>query len=88
MHEFSIMNNLMNQIRELANHEGGGRIVGVKVRFGALSGMSSEHFREHFIAIADHSIGSGVVLHMESSQDIYDPNATAIVLDGIEIETN
>jgi Zn finger protein HypA/HybF involved in hydrogenase expression len=88
MHESSIIHNLINQIRALANQEGGGRIVGVKVRFGALSGMSPEHFRRHFIAVADHSIGSDVVLHMESSQDIYDPNATAIVLDGIEIETN
>ena len=88
MHESSMMNNLINQIIELANHEGGGRIVSVKVRFGALSGMSPEHFRQHFDAVADQSLGSGVVLHMESSQDIYDPNATAIVLDGIEIEAN
>lgn len=88
MHESSIMTGLINQIRELATREGGGRIVGVKVRLGALSAMSPDHFRDHFSAAADHSLGSGVVLHVESSEDIHDANALAVVLDGIEIESN
>ena len=88
MHEWSMMRNLIDQIRDIADQAGGGRVVGVKVRLGALSAMSAAHFREHFMVAADHMIGSDVALDVETSEDLQGSNATDVVLAGVEIETN
>ena len=86
MHEMSLMNNLMNQIDAVASREGAERVVAVKVRLGALSHMSPDHFREHFAMASMGGIADSAELDIETSDDQQDPFAMDVVLDVVEIE--
>jgi len=85
MHEASLMRDLMRKIHELAEREGGGRIIAVRVWLGALSHMSPAHFREHFDESSAGSLAEGAELRIESSDDITDEHAEHIMLQGIEL---
>jgi len=62
MHEFSLINDLMRKIDAIAREQGARRVVGVKVRVGALSHFSPDHFREHFEAAAIGTIAETAML--------------------------
>jgi len=88
MHEMSLMNNLMNQIDAVASREGAERVVAIKVRLGALSHMSPDHFREHFAMASIGGIADSAELDIETSDDQQDPFAMDVVLDAVEIEVS
>ena len=52
MHERALMEDLLRKIEAEVDGAGGGRVTRVRVRLGALSHFSVEHFREHFTAAA------------------------------------
>ena len=87
MHEASLMKGLMNRLHEIAAAENATRVTGVSVWLGALSHMSREHFREHFVAAARGSLAEGAVLRITLSQDTGHPSAQDIVLEDVELET-
>ena len=66
MHEFSLINDLMWKIDAIAREQGARRVVGVKVRLGALSHISPDHFREHFEAAATGTIAEAARLDFET----------------------
>lgn len=86
MHEASLMRDLMQKINALASAEGAERVVGVHVWLGALSHMSADHFREHFVQTSGGTIAEGASLNIEVSTDIDDANAQALLLRSIEVE--
>jgi hydrogenase nickel incorporation protein HypA/HybF len=86
MHEFSLIADLIRKIQSIACEHGAEKIIGVKVRLGALSHTSPEHFREHFVQIAQGTIAEGAEIDIEVSTDLTDPYAQTIILDAIEIE--
>ena len=87
MHEHHLMNDLMRRIGRAAEAHGGERVVAVSVWLGALSHMSPEHFREHFIRASAGSVAEGARLDIAASDDIHDSAAADVLLRGIEIET-
>lgn len=86
MHEAGLMRDLMRKITDLAAAEGARRVTGVTVWLGALSHMSPAHFREHFDQAAAGTLAEGARLTCETSADIGDPHAEAILLRSIETE--
>ncbi len=86
MHEFSLIANLLQKIDELANKEQAGRVVGVKVKLGALAHISADHFRGHFVHGTIGTKAEGARLDVEVSLNTNDPNAQDILLDSIEVE--
>lgn len=85
MHEFSLMADLLRKIERLAKDAGAGRVTAVKVKLGALSHMTPDHFREHFEQATVGTIAENAKLDVEQSGDQYDPNAQDILLESVDI---
>jgi hydrogenase nickel incorporation protein HypA/HybF len=86
MHEFSLIAGLMYKIESIARALHSRKISGVKVRLGALSHLSADHFREHFIHAAKRTVAEGARLDIEVMKDTTDRHAHEIVLEGVEVE--
>jgi len=87
MHEASLIRDLIAKVTTLAAAQGAVRVTRVSVWLGALSHMSPQHFHEHFATDARGTIADGAALDIETSSDIGDPNAEALLLRSIEVET-
>lgn len=85
MHEFSLMADLLRKIDRLALEQKAEKVVGVKVRLGALSHISAGHFREHFEEGVKGTKADGARLDIRVSQDAKDPHAQDILLESIEV---
>lgn len=86
MHEASLMRNLIRKITMVAQAQGAERVTGVRVRLGALSHMSPQHFREHFTHGARGTMAEGARLEIEIMTAADDPLAQKVILDSIEVE--
>ena len=86
MHEMSLMNSLMNKIEAIAAQQSAKKVVGVKVKLGALSHMSPDHFTEHFNQAAAGTISEQARLDITVATDQEAADAQDIVLESIEVE--
>jgi len=86
MHEASLMIALMRRIEAVAAQEEAGRVTAVRVRLGALSHMSPEHFRKHWDVAAHGSIAQDAALAIEVSEDLSDPTAQDVTLLSLDVE--
>ena len=86
MHEFSLIADLMKKIYVIAHRENAERIVSVRVQLGALSHISPDHFRRHFVIAAHGTPANGARLEIEVSSDVSDTNAQDILLKSVEVE--
>ncbi len=85
MHEDSLMADLLNKIEAVARDNGGGRVVSIRVKFGALSHITRELFEEHFLMKTRGTPVEGARLKVEQMTDTADPNAQEIMLESIEL---
>lgn len=86
MHEQSLMNDLMNKINSISKLQNNKKIVCVKIKLGALSHISAEHFREHFVISSKGSSAENAQLDIEEMINPDDPNAQEIILESVEVE--
>jgi hydrogenase nickel incorporation protein HypA/HybF len=86
MHETALIANLIKKIDQIARANDAKKVIGVKVKLGALSEISPGHFREHFVAESPGTIAEGASLEIEVSDDINDPEALSIVLKDVVVE--
>lgn len=85
MHEFSLMADLLRKIEQLAKDADANKVTAVKVRLGALSHITPDHFREHFEEAIVGTVADGAKLDVEQCDDEHDPNAQDILLDSVDI---
>ena len=84
MHEFSLINDLLKKIHQLAFEQQPNAIQSVTVELGALSHISAEHFREHFgHAVAGTDL-ENIDLMVECNEDVRSPTAQDIILKSID----
>ena len=76
----------MNKLESISKTYHGKKLLSVKVKLGALSHISADHFREHFIHAVRGTAAEGAQLEVETSQDEKDPHAQEIILDSVEME--
>ena len=90
MHESSLMTGLVHTAEKAARDAGAARVASIRVRVGALSGMSPEHLKEHFDESAAGTMLSGASLEIEYGPEgpdaIDDPAAQGVLLLGIDVE--
>ena len=86
MHEASLMSGLMTKLESLAREQHAKRVKRVRVRLGALSHFSAEHFREHFEHASRGTLAEHALLDIELSTDIADPRAQDVVLESFDVE--
>jgi len=86
MHEKRLMDDLMREIALRAQAEGARRVTRVRVRLGALSHFTGEHFREHFEDVARGTIAEGARVEAEVGVDPTEPAAQSVVLEELDVE--
>jgi hydrogenase nickel incorporation protein HypA/HybF len=86
MHEQSLMADLMRKINAIGEEQQAKKITRVKVKLGALSHISADHFREHFVLAARGGCAEKAHLDIEILTDLDDPYAQDIMLDSVEVE--
>ena len=79
------MADLLRKIEQLGKDAKTDKVTGVKVKLGALSHITPDHFREHFEAVIVGTIAEGATLEIEQSDDQSDPNAQDILLESVDI---
>ena len=60
MHEFSLIKDLIHKITKIAHEQHASKVLSVTVKIGALSHISPDHFREHFIHASHGTITEGL----------------------------
>lgn len=86
MHEMSLISGLMNKIDAVARAHDAPRVRGVRVWLGALSHISADHFREHFVQGAKGTRAEGARLEIDVSSDTSDPQAQDILLRSVDVD--
>ena len=79
------MDDLVRKLLSVAEQEDG-RISRVRVRLGALSHFTPEHFREHFEDATRGTRAEGAAVEATVANDPADPQAMGVVLDSIDFE--
>lgn len=85
MHEFSLMADLLRKIEQLAKDADADKVMAVKVKLGALSHITPDHFREHFEEAVVGTVADGAILEVAQCKDEHDPNAQYILLESVDI---
>jgi len=85
MHELSLLNDIFGEINRIARENNADRVLGVKIRLGALSHISAEHFREHFEDAAKGTILENTGLEIVEDRDPEAPDAQEMILESIEL---
>ena len=86
MHEQALMNDLMRKIEAEVRSEGGRQVTRIRVRLGALSHFTADHFREHFVDASRGTVAEGAAVEVELAADPTEKNAAGVVLESIELE--
>jgi hydrogenase nickel incorporation protein HypA/HybF len=86
MHETALVRDIVHRIEDLARSAGARRVTRAKIWLGALSQISLEHFREHFVIEARDSLAAGAVLEIAVSDDPHDPHAQDVRLESVDID--
>ncbi len=85
MHEFTLMADLLKKIENIAKENDSDRVLSVRVKLGALSHISADHFREHFEHAIRGTVAEGAKLDVEELTDESSPDAGDIMLDSVEV---
>jgi hydrogenase nickel incorporation protein HypA/HybF len=86
MHEKHLTEDLIRKLESLAAGEGGARVIRIRVRLGALSHFTPEHFREHFEDAARGTLAEGAEIQAELGADPGAPGAQGVLLETVELE--
>lgn len=86
MHEQALMRDLVGRIDELAVEEDATAVTRIRVRLGALSHFTPEHFREHFEDAARGTRAEGAEVEATLCEDATAIDAAGVVLETIELE--
>lgn len=84
MHERALMNDLM---RKIESESAGARVMCVRVRLGALSHFTPEHFREHFEDASRGTVAEGARVEAELRSDPTEAAAQGVVLVSLDVAT-
>ena len=85
MHEYSLLKDLIHKIETIAHENKTQKVLGVRVKLGALSHISPDHFREHFTHAVVGTLAEGARVEIETLTDMSDPHAQDIILDSVEL---
>ena len=86
MHEKHLTEDLVRELEAIAAREGGTRVTRIRVRLGALSHFTPDHFGEHFEDAARGTVAEGATVQAELSSDVTDPGAQGVLLETVEFE--
>jgi hydrogenase nickel incorporation protein HypA/HybF len=62
------------------------RVTRIRVRLGALSHFTPQHFREHFVDASRGTLAEGAAVETRARTDPTDADAQGVVLESIDVE--
>jgi hydrogenase nickel incorporation protein HypA/HybF len=86
VHEKHLTEDLVRELESIATAEGARRVTRIRVRLGALSHFTPEHFREHFDLAAAGTAAEGADVQAELTTDPTAPGAQDVLLETVELE--
>ena len=85
MHELSLIKDLIRKITTIAREQHASKVLSVTVKIGALSHISHDHFRDHFVLASRGTISEGARLNIEFMTDVTDPQSQEVLIENIEV---
>jgi hydrogenase nickel incorporation protein HypA/HybF len=86
VHEKHLTEDLVRELETLASAEEGTRVTRIRVRLGALSHFTPDHFREHFEDAARGTLAEGALVEAELMTDPTASGAQGVLLETVELE--
>jgi hydrogenase nickel incorporation protein HypA/HybF len=80
------MDDLMREIDARARAERAARVTRIRVRLGALSHFTAEHFREHFELASQGTLAEGAAVEAELGTSPTEPHAQGVLLAELDVE--
>jgi Zn finger protein HypA/HybF involved in hydrogenase expression len=85
VHETGLVRRLVEAARRIAAAEGGGHILEVAVKVGALTGISAAHLRDHWVEEVRGTPLEGAELKVACSDDPTDADADGVILESVQL---
>ncbi len=86
MHEASLVSNLIQKILSIARQHDAAHVSMVRIKLGALSHMSPNHFRDHFHVASKGTLIEDADLDIRIDTDTTAPDAQEITLTSIDVD--
>jgi hydrogenase nickel incorporation protein HypA/HybF len=87
VHERALMDDLVRKVLAVAEAERAASVVRIRVRLGALSHFTPEHFREHWVDASRGTPVEGAEVVAELDTDLEGDAAQGVVLESVELGT-
>lgn len=85
MHEFSLMADLVKKINKISTEQNAEKVIKINIKLGALSHISADHFKEHFVHVSKGTNFENAELEIEEASDVNASDAQDILLESIEV---
>lgn len=86
MHERALMEDLVGKVLAVADAEGAASVTRIRVRLGALSHFTPEHFVEHWIDASRGTAAEGAEVDARMDGDVAGDAAQGVVLESVEVD--
>ncbi len=85
MHERALMDDLVRKVLAVAEAEGAASVEGIRVRLGALSHFTPEHFAEHWLDASRGTLAEGAAVEATLDHDLDAEAAQGVVLESVSV---
>jgi hydrogenase nickel incorporation protein HypA/HybF len=85
MHERALMDDLLRKVISVAEAEGATSVTRIRVRLGALSHFTPEHFVEHWVDATRGTLAEGSEVDATLEDDPSAEAAQGVVLESVEV---
>jgi hydrogenase nickel incorporation protein HypA/HybF len=79
------MDDLVRKVLAVAEAERAARVVRIRVRLGALSHFTPEHFREHWVDASSGTLAEGAEVDATLDTELAGEAAQGVVLESVEV---
>ncbi|GIU93544.1 MAG: hypothetical protein KatS3mg012_0001 [Gaiellaceae bacterium] len=85
MHERALMDDLLRKVLAVAEAEGATAVTRIRVRLGALSHFTPDHFREHWEDASRGTLAEGAEVEARLDDALTGEAAQGVVLESVEV---
>ena len=87
MHERALMDDLVRKVLAVAAAEGATSVSRIRVRLGALSHFTPEHFAEHWVDASRGTVAEGAEVDAAMDESLDGEAAQGVVLESVEVRS-
>ena len=88
MHERALLDDLLRKVLAVAEAEHARSVTRIRVRLGALSQFTPEHFREHWADASRGTFAEDAIVDATLDADLEGEAAQGVVLESVEVRSD